>query len=293
MLSPDESAVVDITAISQELQCPICLDVFKDATVVKECLHRFCSECISKCLRTAKLECPTCRIHIPSRRSLRRDERFNALASLLEPAQVKPNMRAELGIWRDFHRSRTAEFKKQKSRYISALESQDAQINSTDSSVEGKRVRLLDNAMLGTEVGLSLRFFSGAFPSVHTTEVVSKTESDDISQSIYRIDRESYLGSEDSFFLAMEKPYMRVPSRATFRDLRLYLSKVLASTGKVHRLDQIHFAVLNSGNMIAPLRDEDIDTTTMYHVCSTLWDRKSNFCILYNINRVEARSSIV
>ena len=44
-----------------------------------ECLHRFCHECIQKCLRVGKKECPSCRIHIPSRRSLRPDPEFDAL----------------------------------------------------------------------------------------------------------------------------------------------------------------------------------------------------------------------
>lgn len=44
-----------------------------------ECLHRFCAECIEKCLRLGKKECPSCRVHIPSRRSLRPDPNFDKL----------------------------------------------------------------------------------------------------------------------------------------------------------------------------------------------------------------------
>ena len=50
-----------------------------------ECLHRFCSECIQKCLRVGKNECPSCRIHVPSRRSLRPDPNFDALISKIYP----------------------------------------------------------------------------------------------------------------------------------------------------------------------------------------------------------------
>ena len=39
----------------------------------------FCGECVLKCLRLGKKECPTCRIHIPSRRSLRPDPNFDKL----------------------------------------------------------------------------------------------------------------------------------------------------------------------------------------------------------------------
>jgi hypothetical protein len=58
----------------EELACSICLDVLKK-TLVTECLHRFCEECISKSLLQidAKKDraCPLCRVHIASLRSLR------------------------------------------------------------------------------------------------------------------------------------------------------------------------------------------------------------------------------
>ncbi|CAN0099806.1 unnamed protein product, partial [Phaeothamnion confervicola] len=58
-------------AMSQELTCPICLDVLKDTHVVKECMHRFCGVCITKALREGHF-CPACRVHVSTRRSLRR-----------------------------------------------------------------------------------------------------------------------------------------------------------------------------------------------------------------------------
>ena len=39
--------------------------------VPNQCLHRFCEECIHKCLRLGKKECPACRTHVPSKRSCR------------------------------------------------------------------------------------------------------------------------------------------------------------------------------------------------------------------------------
>ena len=50
-----------------------------------QCLHRFCSECIQKCLRVGRKECPSCRIHVPSRRSLRYDTNFDAVISKIYP----------------------------------------------------------------------------------------------------------------------------------------------------------------------------------------------------------------
>lgn len=50
-----------------------------------KCVHRFCKDCIKKCLRVAKNECPSCRIHIPSQRFLRPDEAFDCLIRQFVP----------------------------------------------------------------------------------------------------------------------------------------------------------------------------------------------------------------
>ena len=68
-----------VRSINSELTCPVCLGILRKTMIVMECLHRFCSECIQKCLRVGKNECPSCRIHVPSRRSLRADTNFDAL----------------------------------------------------------------------------------------------------------------------------------------------------------------------------------------------------------------------
>ncbi|XAR55531.1 Ubiquitin--protein ligase [Bertholletia excelsa] len=46
---------------------------------VTGCMHRFCKECIDKWMRLGKNECPACRKHCPSRRSLRADIRYDAM----------------------------------------------------------------------------------------------------------------------------------------------------------------------------------------------------------------------
>ncbi|XP_061355591.1 putative E3 ubiquitin-protein ligase RING1a isoform X2 [Gastrolobium bilobum] len=48
-----------------------------------ECLHRFCRECIDKSMRLGNNECPACRTHCASRRSLRDDPNFDALIAAL------------------------------------------------------------------------------------------------------------------------------------------------------------------------------------------------------------------
>lgn len=71
---------------SKGIICVILISFFnlKEATIIRECLHRFCSECIHNLLRfgsktSQKVVCPSCRTPIPSRRSLRRDTKFDQL----------------------------------------------------------------------------------------------------------------------------------------------------------------------------------------------------------------------
>ncbi|XP_033847520.1 E3 ubiquitin-protein ligase RING2-A-like [Periophthalmus magnuspinnatus] len=91
--SPQE-AIMDGTevavsprALHSELMCPICLDMLKDTMTTKECLHRFCSDCIVTALRSGNKECPTCRKKLVSRRSLRKDSNFDALISKIYPSR--------------------------------------------------------------------------------------------------------------------------------------------------------------------------------------------------------------
>jgi len=72
-----ETKIKSLKNLNSLFQCPICLGYMKKTFIVMECLHRFCGECIQKCLRVGKKECPSCRVHIPSRRSLRPDLSFD------------------------------------------------------------------------------------------------------------------------------------------------------------------------------------------------------------------------
>jgi E3 ubiquitin-protein ligase RNF1/2 len=72
-------------SLHNELMCPICLDILKNTMTTKECLHRFCHDCIITALRAGNKECPTCRKKLISKRSLRRDPNFDALISKIYP----------------------------------------------------------------------------------------------------------------------------------------------------------------------------------------------------------------
>ncbi|XP_027347402.1 putative E3 ubiquitin-protein ligase RING1a isoform X2 [Abrus precatorius] len=81
----DEFVVVKLSDIRKEVQCPICLGIIRKTRTVMECLHRFCRECIDKSMRLGNNECPACRTHCASRRSLRDDPNYDALIAALYP----------------------------------------------------------------------------------------------------------------------------------------------------------------------------------------------------------------
>ncbi|XVF27612.1 hypothetical protein REPUB_Repub14bG0123100 [Reevesia pubescens] len=80
-----EYVLVKLSDIRKEVQCPICLGIIRKTRTVMECLHRFCRECIDKSMRMGNNECPACRTHCASRRSLRDDPNYDALISALYP----------------------------------------------------------------------------------------------------------------------------------------------------------------------------------------------------------------
>ncbi|XP_033746293.1 E3 ubiquitin-protein ligase RING2-like [Pecten maximus] len=89
-----QEAITDSTEIAvsprslhSELMCPICLDMLKNTMTTKECLHRFCQDCIITALRSGNKECPTCRKKLVSKRSLRPDPNFDALISKIYPSR--------------------------------------------------------------------------------------------------------------------------------------------------------------------------------------------------------------
>jgi len=89
-----QEVVTDTTEIAvsprslhSELMCPICLDMLKGTMTTKECLHRFCQECIITALRSGNKECPTCRKKLISKRSLRPDPNFDMLISKIYPSR--------------------------------------------------------------------------------------------------------------------------------------------------------------------------------------------------------------
>lgn len=82
----DETEIaVSPKILQNELMCPICLDILKQTMTTKECLHRFCHDCIITALRAGNKECPTCRKKLISKRSLRPDPNFDGIIAKIYP----------------------------------------------------------------------------------------------------------------------------------------------------------------------------------------------------------------
>lgn len=69
--------------LKEGLLCPVCADIYKNPLNVRQCLHKFCLNCIEDYNRIYKKECPGCRAVIGSRRQLRKDECLQSLISAL------------------------------------------------------------------------------------------------------------------------------------------------------------------------------------------------------------------
>ncbi|CDW59568.1 E3 ubiquitin protein ligase RING2 A [Trichuris trichiura] len=84
-ITDDTKVELSPRALSSELMCPICLDMLRNTMTTKECLHRFCQECITTALRSGNKECPTCRSKLVSKRSLRPDPNYDGIISRIYP----------------------------------------------------------------------------------------------------------------------------------------------------------------------------------------------------------------
>ncbi|KAL5284886.1 Sce family protein [Megaselia abdita] len=87
VIEDNTEIAVSPRSLHSELMCPICLDMLKKTMTTKECLHRFCSDCIITALRSGNKECPTCRKKLVSKRSLRADPNFDLLISNIYPSR--------------------------------------------------------------------------------------------------------------------------------------------------------------------------------------------------------------
>jgi len=74
----------EVDALLDEFRCVICFGTLRRTKIVRDCLHRFCENCVETCLRRFKTNaCPVCRTEIPTRRNLTFDHVYNSLIDSL------------------------------------------------------------------------------------------------------------------------------------------------------------------------------------------------------------------
>ena len=95
VITDNTEIAVSPRSLHSELMCPICLDMLKSTMTTKECLHRFCHDCIITALRSGNKECPTCRKKLISKRSLRADPNFDMLISKIYPSREEYDAQQE------------------------------------------------------------------------------------------------------------------------------------------------------------------------------------------------------
>uniref|UniRef100_A0A7S3Z9M5 RING-type E3 ubiquitin transferase n=1 Tax=Lotharella globosa TaxID=91324 RepID=A0A7S3Z9M5_9EUKA len=81
----DSEITLRVRTLNADFTCPICLGIMRDTMTVMECLHRFCRECIEMSIRMGRKQCPSCRVKVPTKRSLRRDIAFDSLIQQIYP----------------------------------------------------------------------------------------------------------------------------------------------------------------------------------------------------------------
>ena len=79
----------DLTNFYRDFECAICLEILSDPYLIPTCCHRFCCNCIHKSLRSGNKECPTCRVHIVSKRNLRRDVLMGQMLTRLHSLEAE------------------------------------------------------------------------------------------------------------------------------------------------------------------------------------------------------------
>ena len=83
MMFTFSSVVASLKKFRDEaFKCAICLEPCTGDTLINpECNHRFCGKCIKESLNKCNHKCPTCRVHISTYRTCRRDPQFDHIVS--------------------------------------------------------------------------------------------------------------------------------------------------------------------------------------------------------------------
>lgn len=260
-----------------EMKCPICLEIIKDTMIVMECLHRFCKECIERSLRLVKHECPSCRIHVPSKRSLRRDGNFDELISI-----CFPDRNNAIPVQCDVAASRKS-FEKS----VVALRARQREVRKENqkkrfAELEAKRLEAARAALARANAPrppLISAPQSVPAPGSSSSNVAGATSSSTHAKLNDKVVFVNFalkpFSDAESLAVELPKPYVRAPSMLKIADVK----KLLMGTQKnAQDISQLALYMWINGKF--QVLDDKI---TISQACTTLWDKQSQFIIRYKV----------
>uniref|UniRef100_A0A7S2H2F0 RING-type E3 ubiquitin transferase n=1 Tax=Octactis speculum TaxID=3111310 RepID=A0A7S2H2F0_9STRA len=247
-------------SINMELTCPICLGILHSTMIVMECLHRFCSECIQKCLRVGRKECPSCRIHVPSRRSLRYDANFDSLIARIYPnleeyEEHEEKMISDLNKNRNLNNAFTQSCRQ---GLRNQLQHRRKKSKPSQSKQRRKGDRLQEDAD-----------HSGPNKRARNSEDIESDVKSLVNFVLRRHPQEIFVGD-------LDREYLRTTS-----DLKvMHMKKFLAQ--KLNQGTQSNFDIIVVSSEKAVIMDEQL---TLKDVCQHFWDGRSDLILHYRFNQ--------
>uniref|UniRef100_A0A9J2P223 RING-type E3 ubiquitin transferase n=1 Tax=Ascaris lumbricoides TaxID=6252 RepID=A0A9J2P223_ASCLU len=74
-----DTRTVRIEWIASELTCGLCKKTIQNAMVIRNCMHRFCADCILPKIHTGTKKCPLCKKVLPKKTPLKSDANFDSV----------------------------------------------------------------------------------------------------------------------------------------------------------------------------------------------------------------------
>uniref|UniRef100_A0A1I7ZLB8 RING-type E3 ubiquitin transferase n=1 Tax=Steinernema glaseri TaxID=37863 RepID=A0A1I7ZLB8_9BILA len=85
-----EAKALNIENLQKELSCPICKNILQRTKITKDCMHRFCANCIVPLLRDGQKECPVCKKDFAKNGPLRDDLNYDGIIEAIRHSQPSP-----------------------------------------------------------------------------------------------------------------------------------------------------------------------------------------------------------
>ncbi|KAK0422204.1 hypothetical protein QR680_007429 [Steinernema hermaphroditum] len=85
-----DSNVMSFENLHRELSCPLCNNILQRTKITKDCMHRFCANCIVPLLREGRKECPVCKKDFAKNGPLRDDVNYDGIIESIRHQHPNP-----------------------------------------------------------------------------------------------------------------------------------------------------------------------------------------------------------